>query len=113
MIPHGIPIYIALEPVDMRMGFERLGSLVRERMQSEPRARALFAFVSKRGNSMKILSYDGTGMILVHKKLDAGRFELPRATRQGEQHVIVSDAIFDVVFAGVAIEKRVRPKRLH
>jgi transposase len=77
MIPHGIPIYVALEPVDMRMGFERLGGLVRERMQSEPRTRALFAFVGKRGNRMKILTYDGSGVVLVHKKLDAGKFELP------------------------------------
>ncbi len=113
MIPHGIPIYVALEPVDMRMGFERLAGLVRERMQREPRTRALFAFIGKRGNSMKILTYDGTGVVLVHKKLDAGKFELPKATREGEQHIIVSDAIFDVVFAGVPIEKRVRQKRLH
>jgi len=113
MIPHGVPIYVALEPVDMRLGFERLGGLVRERMQSEPRTRALFAFVGKRGNSMKILTYDGSGVVLVHKKLDAGKFELPRATREGEQHIIVSDAIFDVVFAGVPIEKRVRQRRLH
>ena len=113
MIPHGVPIYVALEPVDMRLGFERLGGLVRERMQSEPRTRALFAFVGKRGNSMKILSYGGSGVVLVHKKLDAVKFELPRATREGEQHIIVSDAIFDVVFAGVPIEKRVRQRRLH
>ena len=85
MIPHGVPIYVALEPVDMRLGFERLGGLVRERMQSEPRTRALFAFVGKRGNSMKILSYGGSGVVLVHKKLDAVKFELPRATREGEQ----------------------------
>ena len=41
MIAHGLPIYVALEPVDMRMGSERLGALVRERMRAEPRSRAL------------------------------------------------------------------------
>ena len=50
MIAQGLPIYVALEPVDMRFGSERLGALVRERMRAEPRTRALFAFVSKRGN---------------------------------------------------------------
>jgi hypothetical protein len=40
VIAHGLPIYVALEPVDMRMGSERLGALVRERMGAEPRARA-------------------------------------------------------------------------
>jgi hypothetical protein len=37
VIAHGLPIYVALEPVDMRMGAERLGAMVRERMRAEPR----------------------------------------------------------------------------
>ena len=90
MIAHGIPIFVALEPVDMRLGAERLGALVREKMRTEPRARALFAFVGKRGHTMKVLTWDGTGTILIHKKLDAGRFELPRATMPGEQHLQIS-----------------------
>jgi transposase len=55
VIAHGLPIYVALEPVDMRLGYERLGGLVCERMQSEPRSRALFVFVGKRGHTMKFL----------------------------------------------------------
>jgi transposase len=78
----------AFQPADMRLGSERLGALVRERMRTEPRSRALFAFVGKRGHSMKVLTWDGTGTIVIHKKLDAGRFELPRGRPGvGEQHV--------------------------
>jgi transposase len=51
MIAHGLPIFVALEPVDMRFGFERLGGLVPEKMQTEPRSRALFVFVGKRGSA--------------------------------------------------------------
>lgn len=47
MIPHGIEIFVALQPVDMRLGMERLAGLVRERMQREPRCRALFVFFAK------------------------------------------------------------------
>lgn len=57
----------------MRLGAERLGALVRERMRAEPRSRALFVFVGKRGHTMKVLTGDGTGTIVVHKKLDAGK----------------------------------------
>ncbi|MDB4956299.1 MAG: isftu1 [Myxococcales bacterium] len=77
MIAHGIPIYVALEPVGMRLGAERLGGLVRERMPAEPRSRALFVFAGKRGHTMKVLTWDGTGTIVIHKKLDAGRFGVP------------------------------------
>ena len=113
MIAHGLPIYMALEPVDMRLGAERLGALVRERRRAEPRSRALFVFVGKRGHSMKILTWDGTGTIVVHKKLDAGRFELPRATQPGQQHLLVSDAIFDVIYKGVAITPRASRRQIH
>ena len=113
MIVHGLPIYVALEPVDMRLGAERLGALVRERMRTEPRSRALFVFVGKRGHSMKVLTWDGTGTILVHKKLDAGRFELPRPTTHGEQHLLISDALFEVIHKGVALTPRAARPRVH
>lgn len=113
MIAHGIPIYVALEPVDMRLGFERLGGIVREKMQAEPRARALFVFVGKRGQSMKVLTWDGTGVIVIHKKLDAGKFELPKATCAGDQHVVVSDAMFEVIYKGVSITPRAPRRRVH
>lgn len=113
MIAHGIPIYVALEPVDMRLGSERLGGLVREKMQAEPRSRALFVFVGKSGHTMKVLTWDGTGTIVIHKRLDAGRFELPRAASPGEQHLRISDAMFDVIHKGVALTPRAARPRFH
>lgn len=113
MIANGLRIYVALAPVDMRLGYERLGGLVREKMQMEPRSRALFVFVGKRGHTMKILTWDGTGAIMIHKKLDAGRFELPTATLVGDQHVIVSDAIFDVIYKGIATTPKTTRRRVH
>ena len=113
MIAHGLPIYVALEPVDMRLGYERLGGIVRERMQAEPRSRALFVFVGKRGHTMKVLTWDGTGAIVIHKKLDAGRFELPRPTCVGEQQVMVSDALFEVIYKGVSVAPKAPRRRIH
>jgi transposase len=113
VIAHGLPIYVALEPVDMRLGAERLGGIVREKMRAEPRSRALFVFVGKRGQTMKVLTWDGTGTIVIHKKLDAGRFELPRPSAPDEQHLQISAAIFDVIHRGVALTQRVTRRRVH
>ncbi len=110
---HGLPVYVALAPVDMRLGYERLGGLVREKMQAEPRSRALFVFVGKRGQTMKVLTWDGTGVIVINKKLDAGKFELPRATSDGDQHVVVSDAIFEVIYKGVSTQPKAKRRRTH
>ncbi len=101
MIPQGVEIYVATEPVDMRFGFERLGGLVRERMKREPRSRALFVFFGKRRQSVKVLTWDGTGAVLIYKRLDRGLFEIPIPTRPGEQSVVVSDALFEALFAGL------------
>ncbi|HRC57823.1 MAG TPA: IS66 family insertion sequence element accessory protein TnpB [Kofleriaceae bacterium] len=98
-----------------QLGAVRLGALVRERMRAEPRSRALFVFVfvGKRGHSMKVLTWDGTGTIVVHKRLDAGRFDLPRPTSPGEHHLVVSDAIFEVQHKGVSGSPRPERRLIH
>ncbi|MBL0196375.1 MAG: IS66 family insertion sequence element accessory protein TnpB [Myxococcales bacterium] len=77
----------------MRFGFERLGGLVRERMGREPRSKALFVFFGKRRQTVKILTWDGTGAVLWYKRLDRGVFEIPRPEREGETSVIVSEVV--------------------
>lgn len=101
MIPVGVQVFVALEPVDMRYGFERLAGLVRERIGYEPRCGALFVFVGKRRESAKILFCDGTGMCLFYKRLDRGRFVLPDAPAEGASHVEVDDATFEALLDGV------------
>lgn len=100
MVPWGVEIFVATEPVDLRFGIERLGGLVRERMGREPRSRALFVFVGRRRQSLKVLTWDGTGMVLWTKRLDRGVFELPTA-RAGSQSVELSDAAFEAMFHGL------------
>ena len=104
MIPQGVEVFVAVEPVDMRLGFERLGGLVRERMQREPRSRALFVFFGKRRQTVKVLSWDGTGTVLWYKRLDRGLFEIPRPRTAGAASVVVSEAAFEALFAGLSTQ---------
>lgn len=103
MIPQGVEIFVAVEPVDMRLGFERLGGIVRERMRREPRSKAaLFVFFGRHRRTVKVLSWDGTGTVLLYKRLDRGVFEIPRPAREGDTSVIVSEAAFEAIFAGLS-----------
>ena len=102
MIPQNVEVYIATEPVDMRFGFERLSGLVRERMGREPRSRALFVFIGKRKHTMKVLTWDGTGVVLFYKKLDAGTYVLPTPSRPYERSVRVTEAVFAALFSGLS-----------
>lgn len=104
MVPQGMEIYLAVEPVDMRFGFERLGGIVRERMRREPRSRALFVFFGRRRRTVKVLSWDGTGVVLWHKRLDRGQFEAPVVIEEGCTSIALSDAEFEAFFAGLSIQ---------
>jgi transposase len=100
IIPQGVAIYVATGPVDFRFGMERLGGVVRERMKTEPRTRkAMFVFVGRRRDALKVLFWDGTGTLLLTKRLDRGTFDVP-PTREGV--VTLSDAQFELLFSGLA-----------
>ena len=111
MMPTGVQVFIALEPVDMRYGFERLSGLVRERVGYEPRSGALYVFVGKRRESAKILFFDGTGLCLFYKRLDRGTFALPSAPTDGATHVEVDDATLEALLDGIAIAPEAAPAR--
>lgn len=113
MIPQGVEVFVAVEPVDMRLGFERLGGLVRERMAREPKSKALFVFFGKRRQTVKVLTWDGTGMVLWYKRLDRGLFEIPAPTAAGDASVVVSESHFEAIFAGLVTRTNEVPKRLH
>ena len=63
MIPLDAEIFVALEPIDLRVSFDLLSGLVRERMGGEPKSGALFVFFGKRREKMKALFYDKTGFL--------------------------------------------------
>lgn len=42
MIPHGVEVFVALEPIDMRLGFDRLAGLAEERVGRNARSGAMF-----------------------------------------------------------------------
>lgn len=69
-----VKVYAYCQPVDMRKGFEGLSGLVRETMKRDPLSGALFLFINRRRNRAKILHFDGTGMCVLAKRLEKGRF---------------------------------------
>ena len=120
MIPAGVEVFVALEPVDMRLGFERLSGMVRERMGYEPRSGALFVFVGRRRQLVKILFTDATGTCVFAKRLDTGLFSLPASPAADASHVEIDEATLDALLDGLELvpstEVPMRPshrRRLH
>ncbi len=114
MIPSGVEIYVALEPVDMRLSFDRLAGLAHEQTGYDARSGALFLFFGRRRDSLKILFFDGSGMAIFYKRLDRHTFKIPEASSADARCVEIDDAALEALLDGVDIESTVearsRPK---
>jgi transposase len=75
---HGTRIWLAAEAADMRCGFDRLAERVRATIGQDPLSGHYFLFRSRRGDRLKILTWDRDGFVLWYKRLEAGVFKLPR-----------------------------------
>lgn len=70
----GIRVFIYGDPIDMRCGFERLAYFIREVMGSDLLAGHVYLFLGKNRRRAKALLFDGTGLVLIHKRLESGKF---------------------------------------
>ena len=72
-------IYLAVEAIDMRKGFEGLYGLVRDQLGQDPLSGHLFLFTNKTRTRLKALVWDGSGLWVCAKRLEKGRFRWPEA----------------------------------
>lgn len=72
-------IYVAVEAVDMRKGFEGLYGLVRDQLRADPLSGHLFLFSNRTRTRLKALVWDGSGLWVCAKRLEKGRFRWPEA----------------------------------
>lgn len=106
MIPHGVEIFVGLEPIDLRWSFDRLAGIVSERVGREARSGALFVFFGKRRDALKVLFFDGTGLCLFYKRLDRGTFRLPEPLEEGATTVEVDERVLDDLLDGIEVQPK-------
>jgi transposase len=75
-------IYLGVEAVDMRKGFEGLFGLVRDHLGQNPLSGHLFLFTNRTHTRLKAIAWDGSGLWVCAKRLERGRFCWPE-TKQG------------------------------
>jgi transposase len=100
-------VYVATRPVDFRKGHDGLAAVVQEMVGLDPFSGAAFVFRSKRADRIKLLVWDRTGMVLVHKRLEGGKFVWPQV-QDGVMRL--SAAQFAALFEGLDW-RLVRPER--
>jgi transposase len=104
MIPQGVQIFVALDPIDLRYSFDRLAGLAHERVGYDARSGALFVFFGRRKTALKILFFDGSGMCVFYKRLDRATFRVPEVTEAGARRVEIDDATLEAMLDGIEVE---------
>lgn len=106
----GTKIWLAVEPADMRCGFDRLAERVRAVIGQNPLSDALFIFRSRRGDRLKVLTWDRDGFVLWYKRLEAGVFKLPRV-KDGARSVELRASELAMILDGIDMAKLKRVPR--
>ena len=106
--PAGFRIFLATQPVDMRKQFDGLWSEAVNRLQEDPLHGGVFAFTHKDRNRLKLLYWDGSGIVVVAKRLEKGRFSWME--REGESKVQLSAEVLSMIMAGIDWKKTERKR---
>lgn len=99
ILPGGpLRIYVATRPVDFRKGMDGLAAVAQEHLRLDPFSGVVLVFRAKRADRVKILVWDGSGMVLIGKRLEQGKFAWP-GLRDGVMRL--SPAQFAALFEGL------------
>ncbi|WP_068146674.1 IS66 family insertion sequence element accessory protein TnpB [Kordiimonas lipolytica] len=102
-----VRILVATKPVDFRKGHDGLASLVQSELRKDPFTGTVFVFRAKRADRLKLLYWDGSGLVLAYKRLEEHSFTWPEVH---EGMMTLSHAQFEALFAGLDW-RRVTPLR--
>jgi transposase len=107
---HGPRIWLATEATDMRCGFDRLAERVKAVIGQDPVGNSLFVFRSRRGDRLKILTWDRDGFVLWYKRLESGVFKMPHIAA-GARSIELRASELAMILDGIDMSKLKRVPR--
>lgn len=97
-------VFVAKGPTDMRASYDTLFSKVKDVLLQDPFSGHLFVFLNGKRTTCKCLYYDGTGLVIISKRLEKGLFAKINPYYKGD--VVLTQAEFSLFFEGADINKR-------
>ena len=94
----GLRVFVYDEYIDLRAGFDKLSMLVREKMGARLVDGDLFVFLGRKRSRCKALCYDGTGVILINKRMERGKL---MRLEDLEEHEITAEELDSFLRGGV------------
>lgn len=97
-------IFVCKEPTDMRSSYDSLFARVKTVLNKDPFSGHLFLFVNLRRTTCKCLYWDGTGLVIISKRLEQGTFS--KINPFYKDDIVLTEAEFGLFFEGANLEKR-------
>jgi transposase len=94
----------------MRKSFDGLTGIVQNELKADPLNGAIFIFLNRRRNQVKLLLWEGDGFSLYHKRLEKGSYELP-ADSDGRLDVTIEADQSLLLLKGISLGHIRRRKR--
>lgn len=88
----------------MRASYDTLFAKAKGVLQQDPFSGHLFLFINSKRSSIKCLFYDGTGLVIIAKRMEQGLFSRINPMYRGE--LVLTAAEFALFFEGADFEKR-------
>lgn len=109
-LPPQVRVYAAIEPTDMRKGFDGLSALASQVVGGDPVSGHLFLFCNRRRTQIRVLFWDGTGFCIYAKRLARGTFEVPGASG-GARSLEIDAETLGLILAGIELGSARRRRR--
>lgn len=103
-ISPSIRVFLCIEPVDLRRGFDGLTQLVLDRLGTDPKQGGLFLFTNRRADQLRALCFDRNGVVLLSKRLHQAKFFWPTNVAASTIRVELSITQFTALFAGISLQ---------
>jgi transposase len=105
-----IKVFVALDPQDMCKSFNGLSVVVSEHLQCDLYQGALYLFINRRHDRLKIFLWDGTGLWVASKRLEQGTFSWPKPSQKGQKRLSLTPEALSLLTDGVDLKgARMRP----
>ena len=105
-----VRVFLAVEPCDLRKGFEGLLGLVGQKLGEDVKSGALFVFTNQRHTRLKVLYFDGTGLWLLTKRLEEGTFSWPKLAEIGTAKLALRPEALAMLTDGIELRgAKLRP----
>jgi transposase len=97
-------VFVCKEPTDMRASYDTLFAKAKGVLKQDPFSGHLFLFINSKRTSVKCLFFDGTGLVILAKRMEQGLFSRINPMHSGD--ITLTAAEFALFFEGANLEKR-------